>query len=161
MGKSFQDQLLKAGLVNKKQVKKVKHEKHVGRKKNKAKGSPTEINKARQEQLAKEKLSQELNRQLNKKKQERENLAQVRQLIETNRLNLDDYDESYYFTVGKKIKRLFVNEKISQKLCHGQLAIVKFDDCFEIVPAKVAEQITSRNHGDMVVLYNDHDESSC
>ena len=34
MGTSFQDQLLKAGLVNKKQVKKVKHAKRANLKKN-------------------------------------------------------------------------------------------------------------------------------
>ncbi len=153
MGTSFQDQLLKSGLVSKKQVKKTKHEKRAGRKKNKDKSSSPEINRAMQEKLAKEKLSRELNQQLNKEKQKLENLAQARQLIETNRLNLDDCDEQYYFAVGKKIKKLFVDEEITKKLSLGQLAIVKLDDGFEIVSARVAKQVVSRDHNALVVLH--------
>ncbi|WP_300457133.1 DUF2058 family protein [Desulfobacula sp.] len=152
MGTSFKDQLLKAGLVNKKQVKKVAHEKRANRKKDKGKKPSPEINKTQQEQLAKEKLNRELNLQLNKEKQKLENLKQVRQLIESNRLNLDDYDEPYYFVVGKKIKKLFVNEEIAKKLTLRQLAIVTLDDRFEIVPAPVGKQIAKRDPDALVML---------
>ena len=153
MGTSFQDQLLKSGLVNKKQVNKTKHEKRTNRKKNKGKSPTPETNKALEAKLAKEKLSRELNLQLNKEKQKLENLAQVKQLIETNRLNLDDYDEPYYFAVGKKIKKLYVSEEIAEKLSHGQLAIVKLDDIFEVVPAKAARQIADRDQDALAVLH--------
>jgi hypothetical protein len=152
MGTSFKDQLLKAGVVNKKQAKKAAHEKRANHKKNKGKKTAAEINKTQQEQLAKEKLNRELNLQLNKEKQKLENLAQVRQLIEANHLKLEDYEEPYYFVVGKKIKKLFVNEEIAKKLTLRQLAIVKLDDRFEIVPAKVAEQIASRDPDALVML---------
>jgi hypothetical protein len=152
MGTSFKDQLLKSGLANKKQVKKVAHEKRAIRKKNNKKKASTEINKTQQEQLAKEKLNRELNLQLNKEKQKLENMAQVRQLIEASHLKLEDYEEPYYFVVGKKIKKLFVNEEIAKKLTLRQLAIVKLDDRFEIVPAKVAEQIASRDPDALVML---------
>ena len=74
MGNAFQDQFLKAGLVNKKQVKKAKQANTTKRKKNKGKKIAPEINKARQEQLAKEKENRELNRQLNLEKQKQETL---------------------------------------------------------------------------------------
>ena len=106
-----------------------------------------------QEQLAKKKLSRELDQKLNKEKQTLEKLAQVKQLIETNRLNLDKCEEPYYFTLGKKIKKLFVNEEIAKKLNTGQLGIVKLDDYFEIVPAKTATQIASRDQETLGVLY--------
>lgn len=154
MGTSFKDQLLKAGLVNKKQVKKAKHEKRVNRKKNKGEDSSPETNTTLQELLTKEKRNRELNLQLNKEKQKLESQAQVRQLIETNRLKLDDeFDEQYYFVVGKVVKKLFVNEEIAKKLTLGQLAIVKFDDCFEIVPARVARQIADRDNETLMVLH--------
>jgi uncharacterized protein YaiL (DUF2058 family) len=147
MGTSFKDQLLKAGVVNKKQVKKANHEKNANRKKNKGKKSaPPEINKTLQEKLAREKANKELNQQRNQEKQKLEDLAQIRQLIETNRLKQrNDYDDPYYFTVGKKIKKLYVNEEIANKLSLGQLEIVKLDDRFEIVPDKVAKQIAKRD----------------
>ena len=152
MGTSFKDQFLKSGLANKKQVKKAAQEKRVNRKKNKGKKASPEINKTQQEQLAKEKLNRELNQQLNKEKQKLENLAQVRQLIEANHLNLEDYDEPYYFVVGKKIKKLFVNEEIAKKLTLRQLAIVKLGDRFEIVPAPVGKQIANRDPDALVTL---------
>ncbi|MCF6245723.1 MAG: DUF2058 domain-containing protein [Desulfobacula sp.] len=153
MGISLKDQLLKAGLVNKKQVKKARHDKRVKQKKNKGNNSPGEINKTQQEQSAKEKCNRELNQQLNKEKLKREKLAQVRQLIETNRLKLDDYEDPYYFAVGKKIKKIYINEEITRKLSFGQLAIVKFDNLFEIVPVRVAGQIATRDPDALVVLH--------
>ncbi|MCP3944455.1 MAG: DUF2058 domain-containing protein [Desulfobacteraceae bacterium] len=153
MGTSFQDQLLKSGLVNKKQVKKAKHQKLTNRKKNQGQKLSPEINKTLQDKLAKEKLNQELNKKLNKEKQRLENLAQVRQFIVTNRLDLDNCDDPYYFAQGKKIKKLFVNEIIAKKLSCGQLGIVKLDDCFEIVPAKVANQIADRDQEALIILH--------
>ncbi len=153
MGLSLQDQLLKAGIADKKQAKKAMHEKRAKRIQNKGKDTTPEINQARQEQLAQAKRSQELNLQLNQEKERQEKLSQVRQLIETNRLKLDKYEEPYYFKVGKKIKKLYVNEDIAQQLSRGELAIVSFDDRFEIVPDKVARQIADRDQESLVVIH--------
>ncbi|MBC8442303.1 MAG: DUF2058 family protein [Deltaproteobacteria bacterium] len=152
MGLSLQDQLLKAGIADKKQAKKAKHEKRAKRKENKGKKAIPEINQAQQNHLAQAKRSQDLNRQLNQEKERLEKLSQVRQLIETNRLGLDKYEEPYYFKVGKKIKKLYVNEDITKKLSRGELAIVSFDDLFEIVPDKVARQIADRDQNSLIVL---------
>jgi uncharacterized protein YaiL (DUF2058 family) len=81
----------------------------------------------------------------------------VRQLIETNRLNIEDYDEPYYFALGKKIKKLYVNKEIARRLSLGQLAIVRLDDHFQIVPAKAAHQIASRDQAALVVLHSPED----
>ena len=108
--------------------------------------------------MAAEKRNQELNRQLNQEKKRRENLSQARQLIETNRLNIEDYDEPYHFVLGKKIKKLYVNEAIAKKLSFGQLAIVKLDDHFEIVPAKVAQKIADRDQDSLVLLHSHQDQ---
>ncbi|WP_457554120.1 DUF2058 family protein [Desulfobacula sp.] len=153
MGLSLQDQLLKAGIADKKQAKKAKHEKRAKRKKNKGGKTTPEINQAQQDQLAQAKRSQELNRQLNQEKEKLEKLSQVRQLIKTHCLKLDKYEEPYYFKVGKKIKKLYVNEDIANKLNRGELAIVSFDDFFEIVPDKVAQQIADRDQNYLVVLH--------
>jgi uncharacterized protein YaiL (DUF2058 family) len=159
MGLSLQDQLLKAGIADKKQAKKAKHEKLAKRKANKGKKTTPEINQAQQDCLAQAKRSQDLNRQLNQEKERLEKLSQVRQLIETNRLELDKYEEPYYFKVGKKIKKLYVNEDITKKLSRGELAIVSFDDLFEIVPDKVARQIADRDQDFLVVRHkNENNE---
>jgi len=157
MGLSLQDQLLKAGIADKKQANKANHEKRVNRKENKGKKATPETNLTRQDQLAQAKRNQELNRQLKQEKERLEKLSQVRQLIETNRLGLDKYEEPYYFKVGKKIKKLYVNEDIINKLSRGELAIVRFDDLFEIVPDKVAQQIADRDQDSLVVLHKNRE----
>jgi len=157
MGLSLQDQLLKAGIVDKKQAKKANHEKQANRKINKGKKAAPETNQTHQDQLTQAKRNQELNRQINQEKERLEKLSQVRQLIEINRLGLDKYEEPYYFKVGKKIKKLYVNEDITQKLSRGELAIVSFDNLFEIVPDKVAQQIADRDQGSLIVLHNNRE----
>lgn len=159
MGLSLQDQLLKAGVADKKQAKKANQENRVKRKKNKGKKTTPEINQTRQAQLAQAKRSQELNRQAKQEKEKQEKLAQVKQLIEESHLDLSKYEESYYFKVGKKIKKLYVNDKITQKLGRGQLAIVRLNSVYEIVPANVARKIVDRDPDSLVVLYEPEEES--
>lgn len=152
MGMSLQDQLLKAGIADKKQANKARQEKRAKQKK-KGKKAAVEPNKARQDQLAQAKRSQELNRKHNLEKEKQERLAQVRQLIETNRLDLRKCEAPYYFAVDKKIKKLYVDENIAKKLSLGQLAIVELDERFEIVPAKVASQIGDRDQSSLIVCH--------
>jgi len=152
MGLSLQDQLLKAGIADKKQANKARQEKRAEKKKNKGEKATSKLNQAQQDQLAKAKRSQELNRQLNQEKEKQEKLSQVKQLIEANRLKLDKYEEPYYFKVGKKIKKLYVNEDITKKLSSGVLAIVRFDGLFEIVPDKVAQKVADRDQDSLIVL---------
>ncbi|PKN46382.1 MAG: DUF2058 domain-containing protein, partial [Deltaproteobacteria bacterium HGW-Deltaproteobacteria-16] len=94
MGNPLQEQLLKAGLASKKQAKKAEHEKRISRKQNDGK-SPDVANKAREEQAAKEQRNRELNRERAEETRLRELKAQVKQLIETNRLPKDDRGEPY------------------------------------------------------------------
>ncbi len=153
MGNPFQDQFLKAGLVNKKQVKKAEHKKRLSRQQNKE-NSPAEVsNDARQEQLAHAKRNRELNRQRSEENRKREQRAQVKQLIESNRLAQDDSGEPYNFVDQNKIKRIFVSTEMTDQLSCGQLAIVKLGNSYEVVPSKVARQIVSRDQEALIVFH--------
>ena len=158
MGLSLQDQLMKAGIADKKQAKKANQEKRVKRKKNKGKKTTPEINQTRQAQLAQAKRSRELNRQSKQEKEKQEKLVQVKQLIQENRLDLRKYEDPYYFKVGKKIKKLYVNDEITQKLGIGQLAVVTLNSVYEIVPAKVARKILDRDPDSLVLLHKPEEE---
>ncbi len=155
MGNSFQEQLLKAGLVDKKQVNKAKREKYVKKKKKGKKPVEREMSEARKEQLAEEQRVRELNRQRNEEKKQQEKIAQIKQLIESNRIKIDDRDitEPYYFTVGKRIKKLYVPERTATQLSKGLLAIVMLDDDFQIIPSRVALQIAERDGQSIIVLH--------
>lgn len=153
MGLSLQDQLLKAGIADKKQANKAKQEKRAKRKKNKGTKVTPELNQAQKERLEEARRSKELNLRLNREKERLEKLSQVRQLIEANRLKLDKYEEPYYFKVGKKIKKVYVNDDITRKLSRGALAIVRSGDFFEIVSEKAARQIVDRDPDSLVLLH--------
>ncbi|MBF0260074.1 MAG: DUF2058 domain-containing protein [Desulfamplus sp.] len=153
MGNPFQDQLLKSGLVNKKQLNKAKHEQRISRQQKKTELPSDDSIKARQEQLANQERTRELNRQRNEELRQREKSAQIKQIIESNRLTLDDRGEPYYFTVGTKIKKLFVSEQMINQLSCGQLAIVRWNNNYEVVTEKVARQISERDKETVVVFH--------
>jgi len=153
MANPLQEQLLKAGLASKKQAKKAEHEKRISRKQNSTNPPAAVSNTARAEQAAKEQRNRELNLQRAEETRLREQKAQVKQLIETNRLPRDGRGEPYHFAEQNKIKRIFVSEEMTDQLSRGQLAIVKLGAGYEVVPAKVARQIASRDQEAVIVFH--------
>jgi uncharacterized protein YaiL (DUF2058 family) len=150
----LKDQLLKAGLVNEKQLKQAQREK---RKENQRQGQAgaAEEEKRRQ-QAAAEKA--ERDRQLNlQRKQEADKkaiAAQVRQLIESHRQPKGEGDTPFNFVDGSTVKRLYVADQVRAQIVRGQLAIVRLDRQYELVPSEVADKIRQRDAG-AVVLQND------
>lgn len=144
MGNPFRDKFLKAGLVNKKQANKAKRENHIKRKKNTGDEASTISKEVQKQQAAQARQNRELNLKREQEKHEQEQKAQVKQLIEQNRLEQDERGEAYHFVLQKKIMRIFVAEEMIDQLSCGQLAIVTAGSKFEVVPAKVALQIAER-----------------
>ena len=144
MGNPFRDQFLKAGLVSKKQANKAKRAKHKKRKENTAEEPSAVSQHVQQLKAVQAKQNRELNEKRKQEKVKREQIAQIKQLIEQNRLEQDPRGEAYHFVQQKKIMRIFVAEEMIDQLCSGQLAIVQLGEKYEVVPAKVAEQIAER-----------------
>lgn len=154
MANPFQAQLLKAGLVSKKQASKAQRAKHLNRKQNKEDSSSEISKKVKEEQAVQAKRNRELNLQRDEQKRQEEQKSQVRQLIEQNRLELDDRGEPYNFVVENKIRRIFVADEMIEQLSRGQLAIVTLDDKYEVVAAKVARQIAARDKKAVVTFHS-------
>lgn len=155
MGSSFQEQLLKLGLVDKKQVDKAKKAKHQQKKgKGGKKPQPVDENKLLAEQaLAKKKeRARQLNLERAEKLRKREEAAKIRQLIETNRLAKDDHGVAYRFADGKKIFRVFVAQELADQLSNGQAGIVRLGDQYEVVPAGVARTLREQQPEVVVAL---------
>ncbi|MEH6624978.1 MAG: DUF2058 domain-containing protein [Motiliproteus sp.] len=152
MSNSLHDQLLKAGLVNKKKAQASKKQKHQQR--TQAKSGPTEADEAKlNAQKAREEKTErdrELNRQRKAEADRKAVEAQIRQLIELNRISSRDGEVAYNFTDQTKIKRIYITEKLVDQLSRGHLAIVTLNDQYELVPAAVAEKISLRN--DSVII---------
>ena len=157
MAISLQDQLLKAGLADKKKLKQASKEKrkHDNQQRRSKDGAPDAV-KVQAQQALQEKAqrSRELAREQNIEADKKAITAQIRQLIEVNRLSRDGADMPYNFADGKHIKKLYVSAQMQKHLVAGRLAIVKLGDSYELVPAPVAEKISQRDPL-RVVLRND------
>ena len=153
MANSFGDQFLKAGLVSKTQLSKAQKSKSKQEKlKQKQKIEVVDEAAAAARQAAAEKVTRdrELNRRQKEEAERRAVLAQVRQLIELNRVPRNDGEVGYNFQDGMAIRKIFVTDDIHDKLARGLLAIARFDDGYEVIPSVVAEKIMLRDESCIV-----------
>jgi uncharacterized protein YaiL (DUF2058 family) len=155
---SLRDQLLKVGLVDEKQIKKASKDKRKQdkqRRKGKTQTSKHDTSPPQQPALAKKiERDRALNRQLQAQAERKAVAAQIKQLIETNRLPKNDGDVPFNFTDNNKIKRIYISEAVRKQLSRGTLAIVRLDGRYELVPSTVVEKIRLRDEK-CVILCNE------
>lgn len=155
MGLSLRDQLLKAGLVNEKQVKQVSKSKQKEQRlvhKGQAVVDDSQKRAAQEAQAEKLKRDQELNRQQQEKAEQKARTAQVKQLIEATRLPKLTTEDYYNFVDDKKVKRISVNTLMRNKLSNGSLGIVQHGGGYEIIPRDAALKIQEREPRRVVLL---------
>ena len=158
MGNALRDQLLKSGLVNEKQAKKAVKEKHKEAQRQQGQGKSAaaaaeDAARARQAQAEKVERDRLLNQQRQEQAQKKALAAQVRQLVEQHRLPKEEGETPYNFADGGKVKRLYLSERLRRRVAQGQLAIVRLEPGYELVPAEVAEKIQARDAA-FVVVFN-------
>jgi uncharacterized protein YaiL (DUF2058 family) len=164
MANAFGDQFLKAGLVSKSRLDKAKKSKNRQQKqKQKQKIEVVDEAAVAARQAAAEQAARdrELNRRQKQEAGRRAIQAQVRQLVELNRLPRDDGEVGYNFQDGTAIRKILVTQEIRDKLGRGLLAIARFDDGYEVIPSVVAEKIMLREASCIVSnepTGQDHDE---
>ncbi len=148
MGKSLQDQLLKAGLVDSNQVKKAKAEKrkHAKQERN-SKAESLDIGKLaiEKQRLEKSERDRQLNRDRSANAQRKEINAQIKCLVEKNREPQDDNGIAYNFEDFNKLRRVYISDSIRKKIISGQLAIIKYKKRYEVVPMEIAQKIADRD----------------
>ncbi len=153
MANTFGDQFLKAGLVSRDKLNKAKKSRHKQKKAENRKNNG-DVNEAAAtaRRVAAEKAARdrELNRQQKEAVERKAVQAQIRQLVEMNRLPRDDGEVGYNFQDGTAIKKLFVPQAVHDKLGRGLLAIARFDDGYEVIPSVVAEKIKLRDESCIV-----------
>ncbi len=141
---SLQEQMLKAGLVNEKKVKKAKK----GSKKSRQLAREV---KASVEASKNEKI--ERDNALNKEQKElllsKEVKAQIKQLIASNTVD-GKGDIKYNFTDGTLIKSMLVDSLTRQQLLNGILAIARVEEAYAIIPGVVADKIATRDASQIV-----------
>lgn len=155
MSKSLQDQLLNAGLVDKKKAKAAQKEKRKQAKQVPKGQAVIDENKRLAEEARRQKAerSQELNRQQQLEAEKKAIFAQIKQLITQHCIDRKGGEVAYQFVDNKKIKKLYLTELQQNQLSRGIIAVVKLNENYELVPAAIAEKISQRDES-FVMLIN-------
>lgn len=149
---TLQEQLLKAGLVTSKKAAKVERT---------AKKSRVQAREARAAVEENKKAQLERDKQLSEQQKQaalaKEYKAQVKQLIEMNRITIANGDIGFNFTDGNLIKKIFVDKLTQAQLINGRLAIARLlvdnnsEGEYAIIPASVADKIAQRDASSIVL----------
>lgn len=142
---TLQEQMLKAGLVNEKKLKKAKK----GSKKSRMQAR--EVKEAVEEnKRAQQEKDQVLSTEQKKKRLNKEIQAQVKQLIDMNRIAQSDGDIKYNFTDGTMVKSIYVEPLIQSQLAKGILSIARYEETYVIIPTSVAKKIMLRDNDTII-----------
>lgn len=143
---SLKDQLLKAGLVKKKNTQKapkVKPPKQA--KKNRGKPSDATL-RTQRAMINKAKKDKALNQQRKIEAEKKALAAQIKQLVDGSKLDRSEGEISFNFMLHKKVKKLYVTEEQQKQLSRDQIVIVVLEnERFELVPKAVASKIAERD----------------
>jgi uncharacterized protein YaiL (DUF2058 family) len=158
MSMSLRDQLLAAGLVSQKQARDADRQKQHQQRQEQPKkkqqhavaAPPAPVRPTAPSAKVARDLA--LNRQQQEKAQRKALIAQIKQLVEQNRLPPLESGDAYNFVDGSKIRRITVNADIRSRLTRGELAIVRNAGSYDLVPTAVAERIRERDPQALVTL---------
>ncbi|MDO6408698.1 MAG: DUF2058 domain-containing protein [Pantoea sp.] len=149
---TLQEQMLKAGLVTSKKMAKVQRT---------AKKSRVQAREAREAVEENKKAQLERDKQLSEQQKQatlsKEYKAQVKQLIEMNRIVIAKGDIEFNFTDNNLIKKIVVDKLTQAQLVNGRLAIARLvvDNSgkseYAIIPAVVADKIAQRDASSIVL----------
>lgn len=149
---TLQEQMLKAGLVTSKKVAKVQKT---------AKKSRVQAREAREAVEENKKAQLERDKQLSEQQKQaalsKEYKAQVKQLIEMNRIDISKGDIGFNFTDNNLIKKIMVDKLTQAQLISGRLAIARLvvdngsRSEYAIIPASVADKIAQRDANSIVL----------
>lgn len=154
MNGTLRDQLLKAGLVDKKRARQAEIDvKQQHRQVSKARKSglerepttaETAAEIARQERELHAQRSRELNEARERERAQKALRAEVKHLVQTSAVPHGKGDLRYHFVRGTKVKKLYVDAKQQTALTRGELCIVEWEGAFHLVPAEAAGKIRER-----------------
>jgi uncharacterized protein YaiL (DUF2058 family) len=149
---TLQEQMLKAGLVTSKKMAKVQRT---------AKKSRVQARKAREAVEDNKKTQLERDKQLSEQQKQatlsKEYKAQVKQLIEMNRISVARGNIDFNFTDNNLIKKIVVDKPTHAQLISGRLAIARLiaegsgENEYAIIPAVVADKIAQRDANSIVL----------
>lgn len=157
MRNPLQEQLLKAGLVNKAKVNQVAREQS---KQRQGKAPAPSAGKTDAQRLQAERAERDraLAAERNAHARAAEQRAQAQQIIDTHKVERGG-DITYRFADGQRIASVLVDQRLRAQLASGTLVIVRSGDDYELVPRPAADKIHDR-HPELIVLDHGRTESA-
>ena len=168
---SLQEQLLKAGLVDESRARQATREKQKRANQARRSGGKSAAHKVDPKKAAADKRHAErvardnaLNAKRKQTLDQKAIAAQVKQLIETNKVDRSKGEIPYSFVYRKKVKKMFIGETEKNLLAAGRLAIVTTvlaneGRRFELVPMEVARKVAERDP-ETVIELNQQDDTA-
>lgn len=140
----LQEQLLKAGLAKKSKVDQAAREQAKLRHAKTASTPSVELGDAERARLEKVERDRVLSAERNAQARAQELRAQIRQIVEQNRLEPGGEIE-YRFTHAGAIRSVLVSDAVRRQLANGTLCIACHGSGYAIVPRAAAEKIEARD----------------
>jgi len=150
MRNPLQDQLLKAGLVNKAKVNQVAREQSKQRQGKAPAGPTAEQVEAQRLQAERAERDRALAAERNAQARANEQRAQARQMIGTHKVERSG-EITYRFTDGQHIASVLVDTRLRAQLASGALVIARHGDGYELIPRTIADKIHERD-ASLIVL---------
>ncbi len=152
MANSLQQQLMKAGLADKKAARRAKQQKREDANRARREGGDEDAaERARRQRQEQAERDRQLEVQRQAEREEREKQAQLRQLIEAHRLPREQGEVGFRFVQERKVKTIYVTAAQQAQLANGRLALVAQGEGYELVPAEVVDKIRERDEGVVLV----------
>ncbi|GAB4197931.1 MAG: DUF2058 family protein [Wenzhouxiangellaceae bacterium] len=153
MNKAMMDQLLKAGVVDKKKANRARQEQHRRRKQGEADTTTQEAREAaEQRRQQQQERDRELNRQQQQARQQQADQARIGQWIAEHKVDRRRADEAFHFSHAGVITSLLVTAEQRRDLSAERLAVVQSDTGFELLPGAIAQKIAAVDESRVVVL---------
>jgi len=159
MRNPLQDQLLKAGLVNKAKVNQVAREQSKQRQGKAPAGPSPEQIEAQRVQAERAERDRALAAERNARARAAEQRAQVRQIIDTHKVERSG-EITYRFADGERIAGVLVDARLRAQLASGALVIVRDGEGYELIPRAVASKIHERDPSLIVLDHGRAEEST-
>lgn len=160
MKNALQAQLLKAGLVDKKQANKIskqnQHQQRLGNQSNAE--LKNDIAKTQQEKIAKD---QALNRERQQALEEKTLKANIEQMIQQHKISDTAGDISYQFMHEQKIKKVYISQQVYNALVNGTLKIAYTQNQeYAYLPKALAERIDEKMTGFIIHSSSENTQST-
>ena len=149
MANLLQDQLLKAGLAKPEQLKKATKEQRQAQRGNAPNTAAEQARLAQQKKIESDRIRNQVQQAQRERKAQ---AAEIRQLIEAQKLDRSGGESAFQFVDGGKIRKIHVHETQRAQLIKGLLALARLGQMYELVPLATAEKIAQRDPSRVVLL---------